>query len=176
MIHTIEVAPHITLRCFSDDRFKQEGLSLTLVRPMCREEAALNALLPAVLLRGSRSAPDLRAITQRLDDLYGASVGSQLRRVGDYQTTGLSCSFMKERFALENDKVFDPMIDFLQELEEVVGNGEILHRAGLPAALHQIALCLQGKIAGLGIGTGMQAVETGDIDALIQLFQQCLLA
>lgn len=116
MIHTIEVAPHITLRCFSDDRFKQEGLSLTLVRSMCRQEAALNALLPAVLLRGSRSAPDLRAITQRLDDLYGASVGSQLRRVGDYQTTGLSCSFMKERFALENDKVFDPMIDFLQEL------------------------------------------------------------
>ena len=50
MIHTIEVAPHITLRCFSDDRFKQEGLSLTLVRPMCREEASLNALLPAVLL------------------------------------------------------------------------------------------------------------------------------
>ena len=116
MIHTIEVAPHITLRCFSDDRFKQEGLSLTLVRPMCAEEASLNALLPAVLLRGSRSAPDLRAITQRLDDLYGASVGSQLRRVGDYQTTGLSCSFMKERFALEGDQVFDPMLRFLQEL------------------------------------------------------------
>ncbi len=116
MIHTIEVSPQITLRCFSDDRFKQEGLSLALVRPMCREEASLNALLPAVLLRGSRSAPDLRAITQRLDDLYGASVGSQLRRVGDYQTTGLSCSFMKERFALEGDRVFAPMIDFLQEL------------------------------------------------------------
>ncbi len=116
MIHTINVLPHITLRCFSDDRFKQEGLSLTMVRPMCRQEASLNALLPAVLLRGCTSAPDLRAITQRLDDLYGASVGSQLRRVGDYQTTGLSCSFMKERYALDSDKVFDPMMTFLQEL------------------------------------------------------------
>ncbi len=116
MIHTINVLPHISLRCFSDDRFKQEGLSLTMVRPMCREEASLNALLPAVLLRGCASAPDLRAITQRLDDLYGAAVGSQLRRVGDYQTTGLSCSFMKERYALDSDKVFDPMMTFLQEL------------------------------------------------------------
>lgn len=116
MIQTIEVLPGITLRCFSDDRFKQEGLSLQLVRPMRREEASLNALLPAVLLRGSSSAPDLRAITQRLDDLYGASVGSQLRRVGDYQTTGLSCSFMKERYALDNDKVFAPTLAFLQEL------------------------------------------------------------
>ena len=116
MIRTIELLPGVTLRCFSDDRFKQEGISLQWVRPMCKEEAALNALLPAVLLRGCQSAPDLRAITLRLDDLYGAAVGAQLRRVGDYQVTGLSCSFMKETFALSGDAVFAPMMAFLQEL------------------------------------------------------------
>ena len=116
MIRTIELLPGVTLRCFSDDRFKQEGISLQWVRPMCREEAAYNALLPTVLLRGSQSAPDLRAITLRLDDLYGAAVGAQLRRVGDYQVTGLSCSVMKEKFALAGDGVFAPMMDFLLEL------------------------------------------------------------
>ncbi len=116
MLHTQTLLPGVTLRCFQDTRFKQEGLSLLFVRPMCREEAALNALLPAVLLRGCQSAPDLRAITQRLDDLYGASLGSQLRRVGDYQTTGLSCSFMREAYALEGDAVFAPMMAFLEEL------------------------------------------------------------
>ncbi len=116
MLEAIEVSPGVTLRCFSDNRFKQEGLSLQLVRPMCRQEAAMNALLPAVLLRGCKTAPDLRAITLRLDDLYGAAMGAQVRRVGDYQTTGLSCSFMKERYALDGDRVFDPMMDFLQEM------------------------------------------------------------
>ena len=116
MLKTMQVSPGVTLRCFSDNRFKQEGLSLQLVRPMCKQEAAMNALLPAVLLRGCQSAPDLQAITQRLDDLYGAAMGAQVRRVGDYQTTGLSCSFMKERYALEGDRVFDPMLDFLQEM------------------------------------------------------------
>ena len=116
MIHTTTLLPGVTLRCFSDNRFKQEGLSVQLVRPMCKQEAALNALLPAVLLRGSRTAPDLRAITLRLDDLYGAALGSQLRRVGDYQTTGLSCSFMKEAYALDNDAIFEPMVAFLEEL------------------------------------------------------------
>lgn len=116
MLKAIEVSPGVTLRCFLDRRFKQEGLSLQLVRPMCREEAAMNALLPAVLLRGCETAPDLRAITQRLDDLYGAAVGAQVRRVGDYQTTGLGSSFMREQYALEGDRVFDPMVDFLQEL------------------------------------------------------------
>jgi len=116
MIQTINLLPGVTLRCFQDTRFKQEALSLQFIRPMCKEEVSLNALLPAVLLRGCETAPDLRAITQRLDDLYGASLGSQLRRVGDYQTTGLSCSFMREDYALDGDAVFAPMVAFLREL------------------------------------------------------------
>ena len=116
MIHTIPLLPEVTLRCFQDRRFKQEGLSLQFVCPMDKKTAALNALLPAVLLRGCETAPDLRAITLRLDDLYGASLGSQVRRVGDYQTTGLSCSFMREAYALDSDKVFAPMVAFLEEL------------------------------------------------------------
>ena len=116
MIHTIPLLPEVTLRCFQDKRFKQEGLSLQFICPMDKSTAALNALLPAVLLRGSETAPDLRAITLRLDDLYGASLGSQVRRVGDYQTTGLSCSFMREEYALDWDKVFAPMVSFLEEM------------------------------------------------------------
>ena len=125
MIRTIQVLPGVTLRCFPDSRFKQEGMSLQFVRPMCKEEASRNALLPAVLLRGCETAPDLRAITLRLDDLYGAAVGAQLRRVGDYQTTGLSCSFMREEYALPGEQVFAPMVAFLEELllHPVLENG-----------------------------------------------------
>ena len=116
MTKTITLFPGITLRCFPDDRFKQAGLSIQLVRPMCRAEAAMNALLPAVLLRGTASAPDIRAITRRLDDLYGAAVGATVRRIGDYQTTGLSCGFIEDRLALSGDRVMEPMMAFLKEL------------------------------------------------------------
>ncbi len=116
MIQRIDLPRGVTLRCFRDTRFKQEGLSLQLVRPMCKEEAALNALLPAVLLRGCETARDLQEITRRLDDLYGAALGSQLRWVGDYQATGLSCSFIREEYALPGDRVFAPMLGFLQEV------------------------------------------------------------
>ena len=116
MIETISLLPGITLRCYRENRFKQSGLSLQFVRPMDKAEAAMNALLPAVLLRGCQSAPDLRDITLRLDDLYGAGVGAQVRRVGDYQTTGLSCSFMKDRYALDGDRVSEPILAFLREL------------------------------------------------------------
>lgn len=116
MLQTIELLPGITLRCFPHRRFKQNCLSLQFVCPLCEEEAAMNALIPAVLLRGTKSAPDLRAITLRLDDLYGASVGTLVRKVGDYQTTGLYCSFISDRYTLEGDALFAPMVDFLREL------------------------------------------------------------
>lgn len=116
MIQTFELSAGVVLRCFPDHRFKQGCLSVQLLRPMCREEAALNALIPAVLLRGTQNAPDLQAITLRLDDLYGAAVGALVRRVGDYQTTGLCCSFMEDKYAFQGDRVLEPMIGFLEEL------------------------------------------------------------
>ena len=116
MIQTLELLPGVTLRSIRDQRFKHGCLSIQLVRPMCTEEAALNALLPAVLLRGCRAYPDLRAITLRLDELYGASVGTLARRVGDYQTTGLYCSFMEDRFAMDGDAILAPMVEFARQL------------------------------------------------------------
>ena len=125
MNQTLSLGPGIRLRCIPDSRFKQGCLSLQLVRPMCREEASRNALLPAVLLRGTREYPDLRAITLRLDDLYGASVGTLVRRVGDYQTTGFYCGFMEDRFALEGDAILEPMLKFVGQLllEPVLEDG-----------------------------------------------------
>ena len=116
MITTIEVLPGVTLRCFPANRFKQGCLSIQFLRPMRREEASVNALIPAVLLRGTVRHPDLRAITLHLDDLYGASVCALVRRLGDYQTMGLYCGFIEDRYALSGDAVLEPMLDFVEEL------------------------------------------------------------
>ena len=125
MIQTIQLQPGVTLRCFQDDRFKQGILTVQFIRRLCPEEAALNALIPAVLLQGTKKYPDLRQITLHLDDLYGASVGALVRKVGDYQTTGLSCGFVDDRFALEGDRILEPAIDFLRQLlfEPVLEDG-----------------------------------------------------
>ena len=116
MIETIHLLPGITLRCFRDTRFKQGCLSVQFLRQMTAEEAAFNALLPSVLLRGTNRHPNLRSITHRLDELYGASFSPLARRIGDYQTTGIYCGFMDDRFALDGDKVLASMIEFLEEI------------------------------------------------------------
>ena len=116
MFETYPLLPGITLRYMQARRFKQSCLSVQILRPMKKEEAAINALLPAVLLRGSENYPDLKCITERLDDLYGASIGTLVRRIGDYQSTGFYCGFMDDRFALEDDAILSPMLSFIGEL------------------------------------------------------------
>ena len=116
MTEKLDLMPGVTLRTYPDRRFKQGCLTFQIVRPMRAEEATMNALLPAVLLRGTEKHRDLRDITLRLDELYGASVGALVRRVGDYQTTGLSCGFIEDRFCIPGDQVLAPMIDFIREL------------------------------------------------------------
>lgn len=116
MIKTIELSPGVMLHCFADSRFKQGCLSFQILCPQQHENAAMNALIPTILLRGCESCPDLRAITNKLDELYGASVGTMVRRVGDYQVTGLYCAFLEDRFTMDDDQVLKPMVQFLGQL------------------------------------------------------------
>ena len=132
MITEITLQPGVTLRCFTDNRFKQGCLSLQLLRPMRREEAGANALIPTVLLRGCESAPDLRQITGRLDDLYGASVGPLVRQMGDYQGIGFYASFISDRYALQGDKILAPMVAAREIHREYLAivNGRISPESG----------------------------------------------
>ncbi len=116
MYQTLEILPGVTLRCRKATRFKQGALSIQFLRPMASGEAALNALLPAVLLRGCEGYPDLKCITEHLDDLYGASIGTLVRHIGDCQTTGLYCGFIEDRFALPGDAILAPMAEFISKL------------------------------------------------------------
>ena len=147
MIHTISIAPGITLRCFPDDRFKQACISVQFLRPVRREEAGMNTLLPSVLLRGCESAPDIRSISRCCDDLYGASIGGCIRRVGDWQTTGLSCGFVEDRYALSGDKIMGPVVALVRDLllHPVLENG-VFRRDFVETERKSLILTIESEI------------------------------
>ena len=125
MIQTIQLTPGVILRHYPDSRFKTAVLSIQFQRKLCREEAALNALLCSVLLRGTEQNPDLRSITTRTDELYGASVSPLMRRIGNIQTIGMFFSCLEDRFAMAGDAVLQPGIELVREilLEPKLVNG-----------------------------------------------------
>ncbi len=116
-MHTerLELMPGVWLNFAQTDRFKTGCFSFNLLRPLAEADAAPNALLPSVLLRGCRLCPDMQAISQRLDTLYGASIGTLIRKKGEVQTVGLFADFLEDRYA-ESEPVFLQMVQLLGSL------------------------------------------------------------
>ena len=75
-----ELMPGVWLRAIHTDKFKSSYLGLTMMAPLEWETAAANALIPAVLRRGTAAHPDLEALSAALDEQ-----GGQIRIVYDIE-------------------------------------------------------------------------------------------
>lgn len=115
MTKNIVLAPGITLRALQTDKFKTACFSVNLLRPHSRQTAAPDALLPSVLLRGTERYPDIRSISMHLDELYGTSFGTLVRRKGEVKLTGFYADFIDDAFLPEGEGVFAAVVDFLRE-------------------------------------------------------------
>ena len=116
MIKTIAVAPGITLRAMQTEKFKTACFSLNFLRPHTAADAALDALLPSVLLRATERYPDIRSISMQLDALYGASLGTLIRRKGEIKLVGFYADFIEDAFLPEGESVFAPIVDLTEEI------------------------------------------------------------
>lgn len=112
----VELLPGVYLRAIASDKFKTGCLSMNFVRPLTAREAPLAALLPSVLLRGTEHYPDIRSISSFLDEHYGASVGTLVRKKGEVLTTGFYADFLEEAFLPAGEQSFLPVLGFLGEL------------------------------------------------------------
>lgn len=110
----IEILPGVFLRAMTSDKFKTGCFSVNLLRPLCPDQAAQNALVPSVLLRGTARYPNIAAITNRLDDLYGATIGTLVRKKGEVQMVGFYADFIEDCFVPEG--VFVPVVELLGEV------------------------------------------------------------
>ncbi len=94
-----EIMPGVFLTSVQTDKFKTSALSVSLVRPLRRETASLNALLPAVLRMGTERYPDMESYSDRLNELYGARIEPYVRKKGEAHLIGFVCDFADDRFA-----------------------------------------------------------------------------
>ena len=110
-----ELAPCVWLTALQTDKFKTGCLSATLLTQLDRETAAENAVLPYVLRRGTASLGDMRAISARLDGLYGAAVEPRVRKLGEIQAVGFLSDFPEDRYLPESGEL-ESMTALLGEL------------------------------------------------------------
>lgn len=96
-------------------KFKTITLSLYVHQPL-GEQATRIALLPQVLRRGCKSHPDMRAIVVYLEDLFGASMGADIAKIGERQMMVFRFEVVNDRFAPRKIRALEKSIQFLWKI------------------------------------------------------------
>src|SRR5665811_778418 len=79
----ITITPGVRLVLVQSAKFKTDLVSVYLKRPLGKNEATANTLLARVLERGTNQFPTTQAFNAHLDRLYGASVFSDVSKIGE---------------------------------------------------------------------------------------------
>lgn len=121
----MELMPGVFLTLLHTEKFRTNCLSVSLLRPLNNQEAAHNALLPDVLLRGCRLCPDMGKISAWLDQRYGAGVQAAVRKRGEIQAIGFFMDYIDEKFTAPGENITGDMCALMGSflLEPVLENG-----------------------------------------------------
>lgn len=112
----ISLAPGVTLRTVQTQKFKTSILGVTFLEPLSEKTAALNALLPWVLQRGTQAHPDMESLSATTDDLYGGTISPVLRKKGEVQCVGFLASFLDDAFVPAGTYILEPAAQLLGEM------------------------------------------------------------
>lgn len=96
-----ELMPGIQLTTVQTNKFKTCLLAITFLEPLSKETAALNALLPSVLRRGTKQHPDMVSMSAALDELYGGVIEPMVRKKGETQCVGFVGTFLDDAYLPE---------------------------------------------------------------------------
>lgn len=111
-----ELFPGVHLTAVHTKKFKSSMLGLQFLLPLEEKTAALNALVPAVLRRGTRTCPDMESLSAALDELYGGSLEPMVRKKGETQCVGFAGSFLDDAYTLEGEPLLERAAALLGEL------------------------------------------------------------
>ena len=94
--YRIEIMPGVWLTAIQSRKFKSSYWSLRLLTPLTQETAAMNAVLPRVLRRGTASCPDQEQLAATLDEMYGGAIEPLVSRRGECHVFGFVASFLDD--------------------------------------------------------------------------------
>ena len=111
-----EILPGVWLNHLRSEKFKTACLSLSLLTQLKRETAAMNALIPYVLRRGTARFPDMEALSARMEELYGTAVEPAVRKIGEIQCLGFYASIPEGEFLPGGQNVLHDAAELLGQL------------------------------------------------------------
>lgn len=127
-----EIKKNIKLHVIKTDKFKTDIVAVFLSIPLDKTTVTSNALLPAVLRRGTKNLSSQEEISIELENMYGATFDCGIEKTGDNQILKFYLEMVNDEFLPKTDKnlqnglnllldiVFNPLINEESFLENYV--------------------------------------------------------
>lgn len=119
----VALANDVNLHLVNSDKFKTVLFGVYIQRPLCQEEASMNAMISRIIEKSNRKYDSPRKMSEALDQLYGSVLVSDVHKYGERQLIQVKMQMASDRI------VEDP--DFLDEgvalLNEVIHHPTIIN-------------------------------------------------
>lgn len=116
----IEIKKGIKLNVIQTNKFKTNLIAIMLTTKLDRENVTKNALIPAVLRRGTKTLKTQEEINKKLEEMYGASLDCGLDKTGDNQVLKFYIETVNDEFLPQNSE--DMLKKSLEQIFEFVFN------------------------------------------------------
>lgn len=118
-----EIKNSVKLHCIKTEKFKTNLIAVFLSTPLDRKTVTYNAIIPAVLRRGTANLKSQEEISIALENMYGATFDCGVEKTGDNQILKFYLEMVNDEFLetsennLENginlllDIIFNPLVE-----------------------------------------------------------------
>jgi predicted Zn-dependent peptidase len=103
------IAPGIYFNTLINTPLKTNTLTVQFVSPITAQTAASTAVLPIYLADTNANYPTEKALSLKLQQLYGANVSDGTMKLGDSQNIQLTASCINNKYAIDNEKVTEEL-------------------------------------------------------------------
>ncbi len=93
-----ETAGNLHIHVFPTKKYKTVSVLAQVEQPLIRQTVTATALLPQILVRGTKQYPVTETLTQAFDELYGAGLSARANKHGDVQTIEFTLQVAGEEF------------------------------------------------------------------------------
>ena len=143
-----EIKKGIKLHEIQTDKFKTNLIAVFLTMPITRENVTKDALISAVLRRGSKNMPTLAQISQEMEEMYGASFDCGIDKTGDNHVLKFYIETINDNFVTQKDE--NMLKTAIEKLLEIIFNPLIENKAFKQEYINQekenIKRIINGKV------------------------------
>lgn len=112
-----EIKKGIKIHTIHTNKFKTNLIAIMLTIKLDKENVTKNALIPAVLRRGTKELQTQEEINKRLEEMYGASLDCGLDKIGDNQVLKFYIESINDEFLpQENEEMLKKSLENIIEL------------------------------------------------------------